>query len=380
MQDALNKVKLRLPAILLLAATLLFWGFYDRYEAAGPPLLELPELSDASRARGAVSVTNGTFTLQVPVGGKTADLRFELNGATEFATIRVGGSIRTDQVVEGKNAWNSARLLLIQRDAKGKWIPGTHGLLSEQGTVPWTSQVQEFEVDPDAASAEVVLQMIGKSGTAQFKEITAVPVQTKASFPVLRILFCSLWVGMALLYFKRCRLNRRKLRVLILLNVIVILLGTLMPGEWIQDASEQLKEKVSESIRKSAAPKTVKKGPTVVPKKASDATVAESRRIDQFNTVVGGAHRAGHFVLFASLCFLVYCSAWLEKQHPVYYLKVGLDILLFAAVSESLQYLTMDRTPGVSDWMTDVYGLTTAFAVFLIVRTAARIFPKSGKA
>lgn len=375
-----DKLKLRLPAIFLLVVTLLFWGLYDRYAAVGPPLLQSPKLSEASRVRGDVSVTNGVFTLQVPAGGKTADLRFQLAGAIDFSCIRVCGSIRTENVVQGKYSWNSARLLLIQRDAKGKWIPGTHSLLSEDGTVPWTFQMQEFDVEPGAASVEVVLQMTGKSGTAQFTDIVAVPVQTKASFPVMRVLFCCLWVGMALLYFKRCRLDHRKLKVLILLNVIAILYGTLMPGEWIQNVSEQVKDKVSESIRKPEIPKTVKEGQTVAPKKTPDVARAEARRIDQFNTLVGGAHRAGHFVLFASLCFLVYCSAWLEKQHPVYYLKVGLDVLLFAAVSESLQYLTMDRTPGFSDWMIDVYGMITAFLAFLILRSLLSFLPKSGKA
>lgn len=231
MHDALNKMKLRLPSILLLAVTLLFWGFYDRYEAVGPPLLESPELSDASRLRGDVSSTNGIFTLQVPAGGKTADLCCDLAGAVDYSCIRVSGSMRTESVVQGKYTWNSARLLLIQRDAKKKWIPRKHALLSENGTVAWTSKVKEFEVDPGAASAEVVLQMTGKSGTAQFKDIVVFPVQTKASFPVLRILYGFLWGIMAVLYYKRCRLNRRKLRILILLNVIVILCGTLMPSD-----------------------------------------------------------------------------------------------------------------------------------------------------
>lgn len=368
MHEMLNKVKLRLPAILLLAVTVLFWACYDRYEASGPILLESPPLGDAAHARGDISETNGVYKLVVPSGGKMAELRFKLAGGVEFSCIRVRGSIRTENVVQGKYAWSSARLLLIQRNAAGKWIPGLHRLLAEQGTVPWTSQTQEFEMDPRAASAEVVLQMIGKSGIACFKEIIAFPVDTKASYPVIRILFCLLWVAMAMLYFRRCRLHRRKLRVLILLNVIVILYGTLMPGEWIQNASELLKEKVSESMRKPAAPQKAETEGGVVPKKEPAVPVAESNRIDQFNTFVDGAHRAGHFVLFASLCFLVYCSAWLEKQHPMYYLKVGLDILLFAAVSESLQFLTLDRTPGLSDWIIDLYGMLLALVLFLMLR------------
>ena len=84
--------------------------------------------------------------------------------------------------------------------------------------------------------------------------------------------------------------------------------------------------------------------------------------------MVGSAHHIGHFGLFASLCFLVYCSAALERQNPIYFLKVGLDILLFAAITEALQYLTLDRTAGILDLRTDLYGMASALLLFLAVR------------
>jgi hypothetical protein len=205
-------------------------------------------------------------------------------------------------------------------------------------------------------------------------------VKIKASFIWFRVLFATAWVVIALLYFRRCRLDRRKLRLLILLNAIAILYGTLMPGDWIENISEQLKQKVSQTIRQPAPSKVENKGKSAAPKKSPDVVAAETRRMGQFDSVVGSAHKLGHFALFGSLCFLVYCSAWLEKQHPVYYLKVGLDILLFAAITESLQYFKMDRTPGISDWLIFVYGLLTAFAAFLIVQALAQFLPKSGKA
>ena len=45
-----NKLKMRLPAVALLAATCLFWSLYDRYQPAGPVLLQAPTLADAARA------------------------------------------------------------------------------------------------------------------------------------------------------------------------------------------------------------------------------------------------------------------------------------------------------------------------------------------
>ncbi|MDF7825102.1 VanZ family protein [Pontiellaceae bacterium B12227] len=369
-----DKLKLRAPAVLLLMISLLFWGFYDPYEQIGPALLEAPTLADALRVRGDVAEANGEFVLRVPEGGKTADLRFKLDGAVEFSTIRLIGSIRTDQVVEGKYSWNSARLLLIQRDAEGKWIPGKHSLLSKDGTVPWTAQVRQFDLDPNAASAEVVISQTGKSGTAWFKEVVALPVQLKASFFWFRILFASVWLVTGLFFFRRCRLDRRKLRILILLNAMAILYGTLMPGDWIETISEQVKEKGSEMIRKSEDPKVGAQDQSIAKKKASPVSGTETKKIGQFGTVVGTAHKLGHFGLFASLCFLVYCSAWLEKQHPVYYFKVAFDILLFAAISESLQYLTSDRTPGLLDWRTDVYGMCLAFILFLMFQLIIKVW------
>ena len=66
MHDVLEKLKMRLPAIILLIATLLFWGYYDPYESAGPMLLQEPSLTEATRIRGDCTETNGCLVLHVP--------------------------------------------------------------------------------------------------------------------------------------------------------------------------------------------------------------------------------------------------------------------------------------------------------------------------
>jgi VanZ family protein len=375
-----NKLTLRVPAILLLAATLLFWGGYDPHVSVGPALISAPVLADGYQTNGDISQSNGIFTLHVPEGGKRADLRFKLDRAGEFTIIRVSGSIRTDNVVKGKHVWRSARMLLTQRDKKGKWVSVKHSLLPKQGTVPWTKQSQDFNIHPLTFTADLVIQQTGKSGTAQFKNVVAQPMEIKASFTWFRILFVSSWIFMALLYYRRCRLNRRKLRTLILLNTIAILFGTLMPGDWLENISQQLKQKTSVSFLQPAASKVEIQGNPAVTTKPSVIEQTKSRRIELFNSVIASPQKLGHFVLFASLCFLVYCSAWIEKQHPVYYFKVGLDILLFAGVTESLQYLTTDRTPSIADWIIDIFGLLTAFALFLTIRFIAQFIPKYQKA
>lgn len=374
-----QKLKMRLPALYLLAASLLFWGLYDRYEAAGPVLLESPRLSQALSVRGNVSGTNGVFSLVVAADGKRADVRFRLPEVGGFDFIRLDGRIRTEGVVRGKYAWSSARLLFIQRDAGNKWIPGTHSLLTEKGDVPWKEQRDEFEVLPDAASAEVVIEQGGAAGLAQFDSIKAQPVRIRPSFPWWRGFFGAAWAGLGVLYFRRCRLDRRRLRVLIFLNALAILAGTLMPSDWIEAASDRVKQEAVKRFERPAPSKAP--APPAPDQPAAPRPPDDTKRIDEFNKLVGGAHRAGHFALFASLCFLVYCSAALERQHPVYFAKVAVDIMVFSAVTESLQHLTLDRTPGFRDWLVDLYGMAAAFAAFvaLLLLLRARALLVRGK-
>jgi hypothetical protein len=369
MNDGLKKLKMRLPAVFLVAATLLFWGFYDRYELAGPILLNSPSLADGSSVRGDCTETNGHFILRVPESGKTASMNFRIPNSTDYEQIRVRARIKVEDVVEGKFSWRCARLLLTQYDQANKWIPGKHGLVSERDSKDWEFHEDVFELDPTAEHSDVVIQQAGVFGTAEFDGIVAEPVRLRASFVWWRIIVSSFWIFMGLVYFKRCRLDRRKLRVLILLNALAIITGALMPGEWIEDTTEWLKTTAKETIQKPVEPldsfQSLEKSPEII--------AQDTARIDQFNEMMGGAHQAGHFALFASLCFLVYCSAALERQHPVYYAKVAFDILLFSAVTETLQHLTIDRTAGVSDWLTDVYGMFAALLIFAAVRLLSKL-------
>ena len=366
MNEWKQKLKLRLPVFILLLATVLFWTSYDRYESAGPLLLEAPSLADGANVRGEISAADGRFVLNVPRGGKPARINFRLPDATDYEMIRVRARIKVDGVIVGKYPWSCARLLLTQYDVHNKWMSGLHGLVAEKGTKDWEQHEDVFEVFPGADRADVVLQQSGVEGVAEFDQIEAQPVRLRASFVIWRVLFAVLWLFSAILYFSHCRLNTRRLKVLIVLNVIAILFGTLLPSEWISDASE----KVKTVFREMQTPDTpAQQSPSPTEKKAPvPAPTTLQKQIDGFMAIEVEAHRVGHFVLFASLCFLVYCSAALEQQHPIYFLKVGVDILIFAAVTESLQFLTIDRTAGILDLQTDLYGMAMAFVLFLLVR------------
>ncbi len=316
-------------------------------------------------------MTNGHFTLNVLPAGKTASINFRLPEATRYDRIRVQGRMKVDGVVVGKNPWRCARLLLVQYDARNQWIPGHHGVVAEKGTREWQAYEDVFELDPRAMHIDLVIQQTGREGSAEFDLLVAEPVRLRPSFCWWRMAFAITWLSIGALYFRRCRLHRRRLRVFILLNAVAIILGTLMPGKWIEDTAQYARSEAGRVIEKTRArPTPAAASPAPSPNRDSD-----QKKIEQFNKVVGSAHGLGHFTLFASLCFLIYLSAALEGQSRSYFFKVAFDVLLFSGVTESLQYLTLDRTPGVFDWLVDVYGMAVAFACFLVVLLVFRVGP-----
>jgi VanZ family protein len=360
--------------MLLLAVTLLFWGWYDRYEPDGPTLLQSPSMADATRLRGDCNQAGGHFTLTVVPGGQPASINFRLPNAAHYDRIRVQGRMKLHGVVEGRNPWRCARLLLVQYDANDKWIPGYHGVVAKSGTRDWQRYEDVFKLDPHAVYVDLVIQQTGNEGSADFDRLMAEPVRLRSSFRWWRLAFAMTWWSMAVLYFRRCRLHQRRLRVLILLNAVAIVFGTLMPGKWIEDTSHYAQAEAARIIE-NAGERATPAAPSPAPSPGRDF---EQKKIEQFNKVVGGAHSLGHFMLFASLCFLIYLSAALEGQSRSYFFRVAFDVLLFAGVTESLQYLTLDRTPGVLDWLVDMYGMAFALACFLVLLLIVRF--RSGRA
>jgi len=364
MNERKDKILMRIPLLVLILITIGFWSFYDRYEPTAPPLMQTPELSNALIRRGNVSQTNGIFTLKVPHAKKTVRVDFPLKlSLATSALVRVQVEMKIENVVPRNNPWERARLLLGQYDAHNKWVSVNHQVMGREGTLPWTHYVEIFEVKPATRTAHLILQQVGSSGTAYFKNICVEPVRIKSSFLWWRILFALAWIGMGIYYFPRCRLNKRKLKILILLNAIAILIGALMPADWMKSISNRIQKARTEWVQshQPPPPKKITKEKTKKPKKGKTL-----EQTDRFEELVKDTHKSGHFTLFATLCFLVYLSSALERQKPIYLFKAGLDVLLFAVVTETLQLLTIDRSAGVNDLLIDLKGMLLAFTLFML--------------
>ncbi|MDF7800858.1 VanZ family protein [Pontiellaceae bacterium B1224] len=359
MTEVLNKLKMRLPAILLLAATLLFWSNYDPCRPYGPVLLETATLADAAYVEGDCRETNSVFMLTRSEGGTIPAVGFKLPDVSNYRMLRLRGRLRAESVVPGEYEFDSARVTLVQRDKSGRVVARFDEDAHGSGTFKWTKFLNDYYVHRGVEQVEVLLTQQGQSGTALFDSVEVRPVRFKGRTHWIKYAFAAAWLILGIFYFPRCRLHTRKLRHLILLNVILILVGILLPTRVIQRGIHEMNQLISCVQVKDfpAGMQFVTAGP------AFDLPL-------HFEDTVGRSK--GHFILFGSLSFLVLLSGALEGQPRSYYFKVAFDVLLFGAITEALQYLTPDRTVDMADMLCNAYGMLTAMVLFIFVKTLWR--------
>jgi VanZ family protein len=359
MKEMLNKLKLRLPAIVLLAVTLLFWGNYDPCRTYGPVLLETAKLTDAAYVEGDCSEADSVFRLTRPKGGTMPAVGFTLPDVSDYPMLRLRGRMAAEAVVPGEYEFDGARVTLVQRDKAGHIIGNFDGEAGGSGTFGWTKFLNDYYVYRGIEQVELRMTQQGQSGTALFDSVEVRPVRFKGRTHWIKFVFAVAWLILGIYYFPRCRLHTRKLHHLILLNVILILVGILLPTRVIQRGIHEMKQLIS-YVQMNDSP-------------VNEQLVTAGPGFDlpaHFEHIIGRS--LGHFILFGSLCFLVLLSGALEGQPRSYYFKVVFDVLLFGAITESLQYLTPDRTVDMADMLCNAYGILSAMVLFVFVKTLWR--------
>lgn len=139
------------------------------------------------------------------------------------------------------------------------------------GNAAWARGFAVLEVQENAQFIELQLEQTGKEGLAEFDRLVVEPVERRASYIWMRNLFAAMWILMGALYFVRCRLHRRRLKLFILLNAVAIVVGVLMPEKWVQETSEHIEE---DAVKLVAAVEATRSKPTPPPINPSETNPA----------------------------------------------------------------------------------------------------------
>ncbi|WP_322609246.1 VanZ family protein [Pontiella agarivorans] len=340
----------------MLAATLFVWPAIDPCRPAGQPLLDHPQLVAADFVHGDCSATNGIIRINQHAAGDHPEVIFDLGNVSRYEIIRLSGCLQADPVPD-IHAGHTVSLRLDQRLADGQLLRGSWHRMSAVGTLERSFFIQDYMLENDAVATQVVLSRHGSVGSAAFDSIQAVPVVRSGFYPWVRWSFILTWCLLGIFYYRICRLHERPLRYLILLNALVILVGVMLPTRWFQYGPGFLRWFSQLEMQTS---------PAVSPAYELVAAGLGSGLLDHFEYIIGRS--TGHFLFFGSLAFLTFLSGALECREYRFYPRAGLDILLFGAVTESLQYFAVERTVDIQDMLCNTYGMLVALLLFILLR------------
>ncbi|MDG5816977.1 carbohydrate binding domain-containing protein [Chitinispirillales bacterium ANBcel5] len=89
------------------------------------------------------------------------------------ANITVSGWIKTEDVVQGRENWENARISIEYRDAEGNLVGGYPAAVAQvTGTTDWTHYTRSYRVMPAARVLQVQCALGNATGAAYFDDIT----------------------------------------------------------------------------------------------------------------------------------------------------------------------------------------------------------------
>jgi VanZ family protein len=258
--------------------------------------------------------------------------------------------VKTHNVSQGKRSWQSARLSLvgIDKNAKKMWRHPHMIKLSPQNK-GWQRVSQVFTIPPDAVELIVGIEIMNTTGTVAARKLELASVSENNGFSTAANSLLILW-GVAFLWLGR-NLHRlfssKKIQGLFLIISASIAIGCCMITgkvrnmilDQFQEMIKNLKNVLTESLIWYYVPQELQIDLTLSPDKA------------------------GHFVLFAMLAFLVRIGRPQDR-----FAAQCFNLMLFAASTEVLQFYISGRQPGLTDWLIDVGGLMLGFFFAAIFR------------
>ena len=272
---------------------------------------------------------------------KAAYMKWILNNPQDYQFLLVRAKMRTEGVVKGANSWDAARLLLYFTDKDGKphWdYPHSAGSLT--GTSPWREFEKVFPVPDFAETATVVVQNSSTSGIVWCDDISLWPAYKNTGYFLFRGIL--LVAAIVLAIGAICSFGLLKNRGWIPLGITaVILIGVLCSQYFL-------------------------------------AMIAGA-----FGLKVFWLKKFGHLFLFFSLGL---CStSWVGATNKAtgrttlllkQLVLIFTGLLAFAALTEFLQFATLDRGPGIFDFFINttgiICGMASARFVALIMKRRVR--------
>lgn len=344
--------------ILLGVLSLGLFNVYPRYFPIGPELLRNSQLRTLTAWRGSkqgvqLPDTGGALLFADDGNGMIAlgqRVGMEASGLLLFSC-----EIKSENVVNGKQDWETARVVLISHDRAGQALYNRpHVLANLQGSHDWRRVEKAFVIDEQVREVEAAAQLVRSSGAFSVRDFSLRPVMLKTEFLQYRWLllagwlFAGVWLGLPLLLASL----RSRQHAIVLLLVAGIVLGVCLPHDvktLLGDALWPVKPKMEDGVGRLAL----------------DAQF--------FNTLIGlpklDVFKIGHFLLFALLA-MTFASS---KPYRLSLATMLGYLVLLATTSELLQLFIPGRSSQLTDILLDLTGALCGLLLFALGRLCWRV-------
>jgi hypothetical protein len=365
-----------------------FFTCYEPWRPVGPELIPDGRFSTLA----ATNTWSGwnEWTQLVPDGGfggspgvvltassnRHGILRFTVYNLTNIPAFRVSLKAAAQGVVKGKEGYHLPRAVFFYNDAKAKSLFGLHhGVMDISKDTDWRNYKDFFPVPDGAADARLQIQNLGIAGTMRIDDVSVIPVRERPSAPWWKLFFGILWTAAFSFCLFTLRPWTRRYGFLIMATVLMIMIGIVLPGKLLDGAIEKTVQTAKSLIPKTpppASPPLVQPGkPAPSPQPAPPKPAKpkeETPLIVLAETAIDQAHRTGHLALFSLLAFLTSLS-WIAAPPALRRaMTVFAGLVLFAAATETLQFITADRAAALSDLRVDMVGMAGAVVLVLVLR------------
>ena len=388
----INRVQV-IAIFMLCVSTILLSNMIDRYEVIGDELLVNNNFDNKfkgwHKSGNGIAVSEEmqpVVQLQSRNYKKKVYVKQMLDNIQKGQTVRLAGAIKTHDVSQGDKAWMAARIIFVARGNDGLSMYNLpHILAARNASTDWESFSKIFSTSSDASSYFVEIQLLNVTGTMWVKNLSLKYVKETFSFSLFRIVSVLLWflVTLWVLVPQRHTIFSSKWKILIIIMLIVALFGALVPA----------------GLKHNAMNFMVAFFPWAGGGEVAFFRMGHFLVFCVLSMVVFRKAQPGHYVISAantnpvsrpsSGCLrafinykiielvqlvLRFCSIKSPEYHPeidvlfrqlIFSATLSRFILLmvFAMVTEILQFLVDGRTPRVSDFFIDVSGIVLGFLI-----------------
>lgn len=377
-------------AALTVGVMALFFNLYEPWQPIGPELI--PDGGFTTPAAASAWSGWNEWTQRTEDGGfdrspgavLTASsnqhgiLRFTVGSLTNIPAFRVTLRAAAEGVVPGHEKYNLPRAIFFYHDAKTKSLFNLHhGIMTLPKNTGWKEYKDFFPVPADAVDARLHIQNLGSAGLLRIDDVSVIPVRERPSAPWWKLFFGLLWTAAFAYSLLTLKPWARRHGVLILATATLILIGIVLPGKLLDTSIEKTARAAKSMLRPAAPPAPAAVQAAAQPAPAKPAPPKKEVVWSGLaGTLVDRVHCTGHFALFSLLAFLTALS-WMAAPPTLRQTAAVLaGLLLFAAATETLQFITVDRAAALSDLRIDSTGMTGAVILVLLLRGTQHLLQK----